>query len=211
MSATGVIAVTAALALGLAPSAAQAAPKPAPKPNTVQITGKGVADTITITQAESKRLFSSLLSEVSWMSAARSQTSALAADKLGAKYTVTVLSGKSALQTYELFPSAVGGPRAHRPAKQPGGKKAAEGWFYGRLTMPETLRVSGVPLKAKPDVVGGGIGGGVGEDLDVEAEAAPGVDGVLGEMRRLFLLNGAVLGIIFVGLAGIAFLIRRRV
>jgi hypothetical protein len=211
VSATGVLAATAALALGAVPTAAQAAPKPAPKPTIMQITGTGVDDKIVITQAESKRLFSSLLSEVSWMSSAQSQTSAPAADKLGAKYTVTVLSGKTAMQTYELFPSAVGGPRAHRPAKQPNGRKASEGWFYGRLTMPETLRVSGVPLKAKPDVVGGGIGGGVGEDLDVEAEAAPGVDGVLGEMRRLFLLNGAVLVTIFVGLAGIAFLIRRRV
>ncbi|MBL7256313.1 hypothetical protein [Paractinoplanes lichenicola] len=212
-AATGVLVATAAMAIGLAPAAAHAegAPKPAPKPNIIQITGKGIDDKIVITQAESKRLFSSLLSEVNWMFSARSQTAALPADKLGAKYTLTVLSGKTGLQTYEVFPSAAGGPRAHRPAKQPGGKKAAEGWFYGRLTMPETLRVSGVPLKAKPDVVGGGIGGGVGQDLDVDTEAAGGVDQVLGDIRRLFLLNGAVLVVIFAGLAGIAFLIRRRV
>ncbi len=207
----GVLAVSAALAVGLAPAAAQAAPKPAPKPNIIQITGKGIDDKIVVTQAETKRLFSSLLSEVNWMASATSQTSSLAADKLGPKFTVTVLSNKVGLQTYELFPSAVGGPRAHRSAKQPNGRKSSEGWFYGRLTMPETLRVSGVPLKAKPDVVGGGIGGGVGQDLAADAEQAAGVDEVVGEMRRLFLLNGAVLATILVGLAGIAFLIRRRV
>jgi hypothetical protein len=211
VAAAGVLTATAAMAIGLAPGAAQAAPKPAPKPNIIQITGKGIDDKIVITQTESKRLFSSLLSEVNWMYSARSQTAALAADKLGAKYTITVLSGKTGLQVYDVFPSAVGGPRAHRLAKQPGGKKASEGWFYGRLTLPETLRVSGVPLKAKPDVVGGGIGGGVGQDLDVDTEASAGVDQVFGEMRRLFLLNGAVLVVIFAGLAGIAFLIRRRV
>ncbi|GAB2592023.1 hypothetical protein Aab01nite_38200 [Paractinoplanes abujensis] len=213
VAAAGVLAATAAMAIGLAPAAAYAegAPKPAPKPNIIQITGKGIDDKIVITQAESKRLFSSLLSEVNWMYSARSQTASLPADKLGPKYNLTVLSGKTGLQTYDVFPSAAGGPRAHRLAKQPGGKKAAEGWFYGRLTMPETLRVSGVPLKAKPDVVGGGIGGGVGQDLDVDTEAAGGVDQVLGDIRRLFLLNGAVLVVIFAGLAGIAFLIRRRV
>ncbi|WP_249997615.1 hypothetical protein [Actinoplanes sp. M2I2] len=211
VSAAGVLAVTAALAIGLAPNAASAAPKPAPKANTIQIVGKDIDKAIVITMAESKRLFGSLLSEVNWMSSARSQTTALKADKLGPKYTITVLANKSALQTYELFPMAAGGPRAHRPAKQPGTKKIADGWFYGRLTMPETLRVSGVPIKAKPDVVAGGIGGGVGQDLDAQAEAPADASEVLGEMRRLFLLNGGVLMIILVGLAGIAFLIRRRV
>ena len=211
VSAAGVLVATAALAIGMAPTAAQAAPKPAPKPNNIQIAGQDVDETIVITQAESKRLFGSLLSEVNWMASARSQTTALKADKLGPKYTVTVLANKTALQSYELFPMAAGGPRAHRPAKQPGNKKGAEGWFYGRLTMPETLRVSGVPLKAKPDVVGGGIGGGIGENIELEAEASPGVDQVMGQMRQLFLLNGAVLMVILIGLAGIAFVIRRRV
>lgn len=213
VAATGVLAAAAVLAVGLAPGAAMAegAPKPAPKPNTIQITGKGIDDPIVITQADSKRLFSSLLSEVNWMYSARSQTAALPAGKLGAKYNITVLAGKTGLQTYDVFPSAAGGPRAHRLAKQPGGKKAADGWFYGRLTLPETLRVSGVPLEAKPDVVGGGIGGGIGEDLVEDTEAAAGVDEVLGEMRRLYLLNGAVIAVIFIGVAGIAFLIRRRV
>jgi hypothetical protein len=209
VSAAGVLAVTAALAIGLAPGAAQAAPKAAAKPNTIQITGKDVAGKITVTQKESKRLFESLYSEVSWMATAKGQTAALKADKLGVKYTVTLLNNKQAMQVYDLFPLAAGGPRAHRVAKQPSGTKT-DAWFYGRLTMPEALRVSGVPLKAKPDVVAGGIGGGFGQDLDV-ADDQPGVKDYVGEVRRLFLLNGAVLVSILVGLAGIAFVIRRRV
>ncbi|MFF5082474.1 hypothetical protein ACFY36_35970 [Actinoplanes sp. NPDC000266] len=209
---TRLLAVTAVLAVGLAPAAAaQAAPKAAAKPNVVQITGKDVDGKILVDQKTQKRLFDSLLSEVSWMASAKSQTTALKADKLGAKYTVTLLNNKQTLQTYDLFPMAAGGPRAHRLAKQPTGAKT-EGWFYGRLTMPEALRVAGVPLKSKPDVVTGGIGGGIGQGLEVDAAKEPaGVKEYVGEVRRLFLLNGAVLASILVGLAGIAFLIRRKV
>ena len=116
------------------------------------------------------------------------------------------------MQVYELYPLAAGGPRAHRPAKQPSGKKA-DGWFYGRLTMSETLRVSGVPLKAEA---------GRGERRHRRRHRREGrgrrdrpgrraCNGFLDQMRRLFLLNGAVLVVILFGLAGIAFLIRRRV
>ncbi len=214
VSTAGVLAVTAAMAIGLAPAAAQAeeaAPKPPAKPNIIHIAGKNIDNKLVIAQADNSRLFASLLSEVSWMAGARSQTVPLTAAKLGPKYIVVVLANKSTLQTYELFPMAAGGPRAHRPAKSLGNKKVTDGWFYGRLSMPEALRVSGVPLETKPDVVAGGIGGGVGQDIDVNAKPAAGVDQVLGEMRHLFLLNGAVLVTILLGLAGIAFLIRRRV
>ena len=61
-------------------------------------------------------------------------------------------------------------------------------------------------------MVNGGIGGGIGENLSAdELDPIAEVNGFLAEMRRLFLLNGAVLISIMVGLAGIAFLIRRRV
>lgn len=208
VSAAGAIAVAAVLVIGLTPGAAQAAPA---KPNIIHIEGKDLPGTIVVAQQDQKRLFGSLLSEVNWMATARGQTGVPKSGKLGPKYTLTVLNKTQPMQVYELYPLADGGPRAHRPASQPGGKKT-EGWFYGRLTMSETLRVSGVPLKAKPDVVGGGIGGGVGEDLAADKlDAAAEVNVVLAEMRRLLLLNGAVLMIIFVGLAGIAFLIRRKV
>ena len=209
-AATGAMAAAAVLAIGLMPGAAQAAPKPAPKPDIVQITGEDLAGTIVVEQADQKRLFANLLLEVSWMANEQGQAAAPKV-KLGPKYTLTVLNKTTPMEVYDLYPMAAGGPRALRPADQPGGKKASS-WFYGRLTMPETLRVSGVPLQAKPDVVGGGIGGGIGENLSPEElDPVAEVNVFLAEMRRLFLLNGAVLVSIVVGLAGIAYLIRRRV
>jgi len=209
LSAAGVIAVAGALALGAAP--AQAAPKAPAKPTSVQIKGNDVPGTLIVDPTDGARLFDTLLSEVNWMSTARPQTTAPKADKLGPKYTVTVLVKTTPQQVYDLYPEAAGGPRAHRPAAQPGGAKA-DGWFYGRLTMGETLRLSGVPLQAKPDVVPGGIGGGVGENIKVDdLDPIAGVNSFLGRMRDLILLNGAVLIVILFGLAGMSFLIRRKI
>lgn len=230
LSATGVLAASVVLSAGLAPAGAAqaaapargpaaavaagstlAAPKVPPRPTAIQIKGRFPGGTLTIQQAERAELFQRLLSEVSWLATTAPTTSMPAANKLGTKYTVTVLIKDKANQVYDLYPDAAGGPRAYRPAKQPSGKKAA-GWFYGRLTMSESLRLSGVPLKEKPDVVTGGIGGGVGETVaSEELDPVEGVNGVLADMRRLFLLNGAVLLTILLGLGGIAFLIRRRV
>ncbi|MFC7534975.1 hypothetical protein [Actinoplanes sp. GCM10030250] len=212
LTATGAVAVAAALAVGVMPSAAQAegAPKAA-KPTAVEVAGKGISSPIVIRQENEPKLFQMVLNEVSWLAAESPQTSAPKADKLGPKYTVRLLVKDAPHQIYDLYPQAAGGPRAYRPSKQPTGKKAA-GWFYGRLSMSESLRLSGAPLKAKPDVVNGGIGGGVGEDLSAgEVNAMESMTEAFTEMRRLFLLNGAVLLIILVGLAGMAFLIRRRV
>jgi hypothetical protein len=207
----GAMVAVVALSIGTAPGAASAAPKAAPKPTAVQIVGKNVPNKIVVQQRTEPRLFAALLDEVNWLSSAKPQTAAPAAAKLGPKYTVTVLIKDKANQIYDLYPLAAGGPRAHRAAQQPTGKKA-DGWFYGRLTMSESLRVAGVPLKAKQDVVNGGLGGGVGEDINVrDPDPVAGVNRFLGRMRQLLLLNGAVLAAILFGLAGISFLIRRRV
>jgi hypothetical protein len=59
----------------------------------------------------------------------------------------------------------------------------------------------------------GGIGGGVSEE-EIQAKEIDPVENVnafLDQMRQLFLLNGAVLVVILFGLAGMAYLIRRRV
>jgi hypothetical protein len=208
VSATGAMAVAVALSFGAAP-AAQAAPKES-KPTAVEIKGKNITDPIVVQQAAQPRMFEVLLTEVDWLAAARPQTSAPKGDKLGDKYTLTILVKDAPSLVYDLYPQAAGGPRAFRPAKQPSGKKAA-GWFYGRLSMPESLRLSGAPLEAKPDVVHGGIGGGVGETLKSDVDPAQSAGEVFTEVRRLFLLNGAVLLVILVGLAGMAFLIRRRI
>ena len=117
----------------VAPAAAQAAP---PKPTAVTIVGKGITGKLTVQQQERAELFQLLLSEVTWLANATPQTSAPKANKLGPKYVLTVLVKNAPHQVYELYPLAAGGPRAHRPAKQPSGKKA-DGWFYGRLTMSE--------------------------------------------------------------------------
>ena len=226
LSATGMLAASVVLSAGLAPpGAAQAAttarpvaaaplgeaPKPAPKPTAVQIAGKFPGETLTVQEAERPDLFKRLLSEVSWLATTAPTTTRPKADKLGPKFTVTVLIKDKATQTYELYPNAAGGPRAFRPSKQPGAKKTP-GWFYGRLTMSESLRLSGVPLKEKPDVVSGGIGGGVGEEVPAdELDPLEVGNDVLAELRQLFLLNGAVLLVIMLGLGGIAYLIRRRV
>jgi hypothetical protein len=236
-SATGVLTAGAVLSLGIGPvtaghaavpatarpvtagslaaaplaGAALTAPKAPAKPTAVQITGDFPGGTLTVQQAERAELFQRLLSEVNWLGAAQPTASRPTANKLGPRFTVTVLVKDKPSQVYDLYPNAAGGPRAYRPAKQPTGKKKA-GWFYGRLTMSESLRLSGVPLKAKPDVVSGGIGGGVGEDVQVDdVDAMENVNNVMAEYRRLLLINVAVLVVILLGLAGIAYLIRRRV
>jgi hypothetical protein len=217
LSAAGVLAAGVVMSVGVAPAlAAQAgpalaAPKAPPKPTAVQITGKFPGGKLTVQQAERGELFQRLLSEVNWLATAVPTASKPTPEKLGPKFTVTVFIKDKATQVYDTYPNAAGGPRAYRPAKQPTGKKTA-GWFYGRLTMSESLRLSGVPLKEKPDVVTGGIGGGIGEDVaSDELNPVEGVNEFLAEFRRLFLLNGAVLLVILLGLAGIAFLIRRKV
>ena len=207
-SAAGAFLAAVVLAATAAPEAAHATPA---KPTAVTITGKGITGKLTIHQQDRPEVLRLLLGEVTWMFNATPQTSAPKPDKLGPRYVLTVLVKNTPQQVYNLYPLAAGGPRAHRPGKQPGARKA-DGWFYGRLTMSEVLRVSGVPLNPRTDVVNGGIGGGIGEDVTVEAiDPVENVHKFLDEFRRLFLLNGAVLVAILFGLAGIAFLIRRRV
>ena len=212
VAAAGVAAAAVALSIG-AGSPASAAPK-ATTPTGVQVVGSDLPDgKVTVEKADKPRLFQALYDEVSWLAAAKPQTSAPASGKLGPKYTITVLVKGSPSQIYDLYPIAAGGPRAHRMAKQPG-KEVDDGWFYGRLTMPESLRAAGAPLKPKPEVVNGGIGGGVGTDISPTSDAIDPVSGVnnfFSQVRRLFLLNGAVLVVVLFGLAGVAFLIRRRV
>jgi hypothetical protein len=224
-AAAGLFAAAVALTLGAAPdTTASAAPKPtptksaakkpaAPKPEVIKIVGDQVSDPIVVKQAEQSRLYGALYDEFAWIGTADAQTGALPADKLGPKYTVTIATkDDKALQVFDLYPLAAGGPRAHRPQNEPTGLRA-DAWVYGRLTMSEALRISGVPLKAKTDVVPGGVGGGIGTDINVREPSDPvdGVNSYFSQIRRLFLLNGAVIVLVMFGLAGVAFLIRRKV
>jgi hypothetical protein len=211
ISVTGALAAGLGLALGAAPVAAQAKPRPPAAPTAIQITGQGISSKIVVQKQTRSGLFQTLLTEVSWLATATAQTTAPPASTLGVKYSVTVLVKNAPQQVYDLYPLAVGGPRAHRPTRQPTGKKT-DGWFYGRLTMSESLRLSGAPLKAKPDVVTGGVGGGLTEDANVaDVDPVASINEFFEEMQRLLLLNGAVLVVILFGLGGISFLIRRRV
>jgi hypothetical protein len=207
VSAAALVAAGVALTLGLTPAVAQARPKV----TALQIAAKEMPGGKAIIQPTTNRdLFDRMYSEVSWLATATPQTAAPKTTALGPKYTVTVLIDNKPAQVYDLYPMAIGGPRAHRGAKQPSGKKS-DGWFYGRLTMSETLRAAGAPLKAKPDVVTGGIGGGSGADVVEDVDPMSTAHQMVNQFRQLFLLNGAVLVVILVGLAGIAFMIRRRV
>ncbi len=197
--------------LGIGPAAAMAKPRKPPAPTTITIAGPGLTGKVEVQNSTQPQLFSTLLTEVSWLATATPQTTAPKSTNLGPKYVVSVLIKDAAQQTYDLYPSAVGGPRAHRGAGQPSGK-VTDGWFYGRLTMSESLRLAGAPLKPKPDVVTGGIGGGAGHDVTAdELDPVAGMSSFLQQMRQLLLLNGAVLVVVLFGLAGVAFMIRRRV
>jgi uncharacterized Zn-binding protein involved in type VI secretion len=226
VSVAGAVAVAMALSAGLAPAVAVAAPvsvahtrtvstlpraPKAPAPTAVQITGKFPGGKVTIRAKDDPRRFRQLLDEVSWLAGATPQAKAPRVDKLGPKFTIVVLAKDGPQHTYDVYPLAAGGPRAHRPAKQPHNRKVKAGWFYGQLTMSETLRVSGVPVADRGKTVSGGIGGGERVNRGAELDTAANVTALMTDMRRLFLLNGAVVLTIALGLALISFLIRRKV
>ncbi|MFD0822842.1 hypothetical protein ACFQ0D_31980 [Micromonospora zhanjiangensis] len=208
------VATVAGAAAAAAPRAAvtgttATAPKPGPKaPLSVRISGEQMGEPLVIRAETDETLYDAVFDQVSWMGGA-GQARALSAEDLGVKYTVLVFSGDVATQTYDLYPFAKGGPRACRPAKQPG-RTGTAAWFYGRLNMPETLRAAGVPLAERPGTVTGGIGGGVAVERAETLDPGKDVDRVLGDLQRVLLLNAGVVIAITAGLAAIALLIRRR-
>jgi hypothetical protein len=191
----------------LAATPASAAPKP--KPTIITITGAGINRPITVKAADSPQLFAAVHSEVAFLGG-RGETSAPKADKLGPKFVVVVHYNDKPRYGYELYPLAVGGPKAFRPAAQPDKRRTTAAWFFGRIAMSETLRAAGVPLPERPSLVTGGIGGGERAIPDDTLDAGRDLDVLLADLRRVLLLNAAVVVTITVGLAGIALLIRRR-
>jgi hypothetical protein len=207
---------TASLLLALGAPLVAAAPAahagPPRTPNAITITGPDVPQSLTLRAEDNPELFAAVLGQVSWLNG-RGQASSPAAGDLGAKYSVVVLVEDVAKHTYDLYPLATGGPRAYRPSAQPEKRKVDPAWFYGRLTMPDTLRAAGVPLPERPDVMSGGIGGiGGGARVIPESALNPGkdIDRLFGDLRRVMLLNAAVVVTITMGLAGISLLVRRR-
>ncbi|GAB3942424.1 hypothetical protein GCM10027614_29410 [Micromonospora vulcania] len=193
------------LSLGTA-APASAAPKPAPAG--VDISGEGLSQPLRLRAEEQSQHVVAVIDQVNFLGRTGQPKGPKAAD-LGPKYTVVVLAGDTAKQTYDLYPKAVGGPRIYRPAKQPDARKTSAGWFLGRLNMSETLR-TGVPLERQYDTVSGGVGGGDRVVPEDTLDPAKDLDEALGELQHLLLLNVGVMLTITVGLAGIALLIRRR-
>lgn len=178
-------------------------------PTAISIAGPGVTEELTVPAKERPEQFAALLAEVNWLAKRPGQIREPEAGKLGPKYVLTVYAGEQATHRYELYPMAVGGPRAYRPASQPDKHRTTAGWFYGRLSMPDTLRLVGVPLAGPvSSLTTGGIGGGgvAEEPFDPNAD----ISTLLAEWRRFLLLNGAVVVVIAAGLAGISLFVRRR-
>ncbi|MEN3613418.1 hypothetical protein [Plantactinospora sp. ZYX-F-223] len=200
--------VAAASWLGIA-GAAQA--KPA-KPTSVVITGKDLSAPLTVQAQDKPELVAALVDQVGFLKTGGGNTRGLKAADLGPKYTVVVHVGNAAQQSYDLYPLAKGGPRVYRPARQPDKSRPGAAWFFGRLTMAETLLAAGAPLPEQnvSSLHGGGVGGGERVIPDDAIGTGKDVDRLLGELRQLMLLNGAVLLAITLGLAGIALLVRRR-
>jgi hypothetical protein len=204
----GAFAVVAMGLGGLFAAPAQAAPPAAP--NQITILGEGLQTPLTISAKDAPDRFEAMLGEVDYLASGTGVSASPKADKLGPKYTVTLSVDGVAKSQYDLYPLATGGPRAFRPAAQPDKRKTIAAWFYGRLTMPATMRSVGVPLgegATYQPPAGGGGGGAATRTKD----AAAGIGEVMGEWRRVVALNGALVILIAMGLMGIAFLIRRKV
>lgn len=181
-------------------------------PTAITVSGPGIVEAVTVQASQQSQQFAALLAEVNWLASRPGQTGPPEASKLGPKYVVTVYAGQKATHRYDLYPNAAGGPRAYRPASQPDKHRTTAAWFYGRLSMPDNLRAVGVPLTGSvPSVTTGGIGGGefgggVADEFDPNAD----LSSMLDQWRQFILLNGAVVVVIALGLAGIALLVRRR-
>ncbi|TCB96463.1 hypothetical protein E0H26_15040 [Micromonospora zingiberis] len=186
---------------------AKAAPKSPPAG--VDISGHGLAEPLQLRADRHSEHVRAIVDQVSARVLVRQSGGPKKAD-LGPKYTVVVLAGDTPKQTYDLYPKAVGGPRVYRPAKQPDSRKTSAAWFLGRVSMSETLRTAGVPLERTYEAVSGGIGGGERIIPEEALNPAQDINEAFGELRRLLLLNVAVVLVITLGLAGIALLIRRR-
>jgi hypothetical protein len=115
------------------------------QPNSVSIQGTGMTKPLVVQNSTQAQLFSAMLNQVAWMAGRAGDPMTLNLKALGPKYSLTVLADKTAMQKYDLYPEASGGPRAHRAAAQPQGH-TSDAWFYASVAMPEVLLAAGVPL-----------------------------------------------------------------
>jgi hypothetical protein len=179
-------------------------------PTAVILSGDDLQGPIEVTAADDgDELFAGMLSQVSWLTGDSGRSPVPDEKKLGPKYTVVVRYGDKERYSYDLYPLAEGGPRVFRPAEQPDGKTSAS-WFFGRLNMTNALRLAGAPLPDTTDVMTGGIGGGERINAQEPVDPAGDLFKGMGGLPGMLLINVGVLVLITGGLAGIAFLARRR-
>lgn len=193
-------------ALGVSPGPAIAATEA----EAVTVTGVGLSEPIEVTAEDHPDLCASLYAEISWLVRKDPTADEPDPETLGDAYTMVVRIDGEPRHEFDLYPHAEGGPRVFRPAEQPGDREVDEGWYLGRLSMPETLAAAGVPLDEDDRDGPGGAGGG---SVAPEQTAAPerGVFGFLADWREGMQLTLLVTVAIVVGLAGVALLIRRKV
>lgn len=200
--------------LGAAALVAGPAPAPALADNDLEqvtITGIDIPDELVVRAEDRPELCSSLYSEVDWLVGRKGDASEPDdPETLGAEYTLVVHIDGEPRHRFHLYPLAEGGPKAFRPAEQPGDRTVKKAWFYARLSMPQTLEAAGVPLTGEPVPPNGGTGGGEPAPEETE-EPQRSAFAFLDEWRYGMLLTGAVVVAIVAGLGGAAYLIRRKV
>lgn len=178
----------------------------------VTITNVELSQEVVVRAETHQELCTALFREVDWL-VSRDGDAREPEDPetLGAQYTMVVYVDGEARHEFHLYPLAEGGPKAYRPAEQPGDRSTDEAWFNGRLSMARTLSAAGVSLTGMPVPPGGGAGGG---EL-APTESTPPEDrpplAFLEEWRQGMLLTAAVVVAIVLGLGGLSFLIRRKV
>jgi hypothetical protein len=177
----------------------------------VTITGNGIPEELVVRAEERPELCASLWSEVDWLVSGSGDTREPEdPETLGTQYTMVIHVDGEARHRLHLYPLAQGGPKAFRPAEQPGDRTAREAWFNARLSMPQTLSAAGVPLTGSPLPPAGGGGGGQPAP-DATEEPPTSAFGFIDEWRTGMLLTAAAVITIVAGLGGVAYLIRRRV
>jgi hypothetical protein len=184
-------------------------------PDRITVSGDELAEPVEVSAAEFPLLVEALDNEVNWLVGRSSNADEPDEDARGPAYVLEVHIDGETRHRYVLYPLAEGGPRVFRPAEQPGNRKTTEGWFYGRLSLPDTLSAAGVPVEgAQPRLPGGGAppGGGTGGGNGGAGEPSPeSTVGLLNTWRDGMQLTVLVALAIAAGLAAVALLIRRKV
>jgi hypothetical protein len=191
-----------------------AAPASADGPNQITVTTDQLEDPVVVTADEFPRLVTALHNEVNWLTGRSGNASEPDEDALGPAYVLEVHIDGEARHLFILYPLSVGGPRVLRPEEQPGDRTTRKAWFYGRLSMPDTLSAAGVPVEGgQPRLPGGGTvpGGGTGGGNGAADVPSPAASGLLETWREGMQLAVLVVLAIAAGLAAVALLIRRQV